>query len=79
LRGASEGNKLNAFIETFSLTDANTRKKIIKLVPKTVAAATVAAPTVAAPTVPVPPPTVPAPATAPVKKQNKKLVVKEKK
>lgn len=88
LRGASEGNKLNAFIETFSLTDANTRKKIIKLVPKTVAAATVAA-TVAAPTVPVPPPTVaaptvpappvPAPATAPVKKQNKKLVVKEKK
>jgi hypothetical protein len=62
LRGASEGNTLNRFIEHFSLTDANTRKKIIKLVPKTVAptpqlepavaAPTVAEPAVASPTVP---------------------------
>ena len=85
LRGASEGNTLNRFIEHFSLTDANTRKKIIKLVPKTVAPtaqlepATVAAPTVAAPHVAAPhvdTPTVPT--VAPVKKITKKLVLKEK-
>jgi hypothetical protein len=34
LRGAPPGNHLIRFIQNFSLTDANTRKKIIKVVPE---------------------------------------------